>query len=176
MPAEITTADHLLRAQHIGPCELIRGKLRMLAYNDVGHGLAAARLGTAISNHVDALRLGVLCANTGFVLSRDPDTVRAPDIAFLAAGREDLGPGYVEGAPDLAVEVLSHDDRPEYVHDKVAEWLEAGARAVWVVDPGNRTVTGHEPGRKPRRLVEADTLEGGSVLPGFEMPVSAIFA
>jgi len=72
--------------------------------------------------------------------------------------------------------VLSPDDRPGYVREKVAEWLESGARAVWVVDPRDRTVTVHEPRRKPVHLAEQDTLQGGSTLPGFEISVSAIFA
>ena len=88
----------------------------------------------------------------------------------------DLGPGYVEGAPDLAVEVLSPEDPHGYVREKVAEWLEAGARTVWVVDPDHRAVTVHEPRPKPKHLAEAETLGGGSVLPDFEMPVAAIFA
>lgn len=176
MPAKITTAEQLLRAQHLGPCELIRGELRMLDYNGAEHGRVAATLLSRIGTHVDAHRLGVVVAPTGFVLSRSPDTVPAPDGAFLRADRVNLGPGYVEGAPDLAVEVLSPDDRPEYIREKVAEWLQAGARAVWVVDPDARAVIVHEPRRKPKQLAEGDTLRGGSVLPGFEMPVAAIFA
>lgn len=176
MVTEITTAEQLLRSQHLGPCELIRGKLQMLRYNDLEHGRVAARLIASIGTHVDAHGLGALCVGSGFVLSRSPDTVRAPDIAFLAVGREEVGPGYPTGAPDLAVEVVSATDQPGYIREKVTEWLEAGARAVWVADPGERTVTVHEPRRKPKRIGEEGTLRGGTVLPGFEMPVAAIFA
>jgi Uma2 family endonuclease len=176
VPIEITTAEQLLRAQDLGPCELIRGTLRTLTYNDVGHGQAAAHLGAAIADHVHALRLGAVCVSTGFVLARNPDTVRAADIAFLGADRVDLGPGYVEGAPDLAVEVLSHDDRPGYVREKITDWLKAGAHAVWVADPHERTVTIHEPRRKPKHLAETEILRGGGMLPGFETPVASIFA
>ena len=132
MPAKITTAEQLLRAQHLGPCELIRGELRMLDYNGAEHGRVAATLLARIGTHVDAHRLGAVLTPTGFVLSRNPDTVHAPDGAFLRADRVNLGPGYVEGAPDLAVEVLSPEDPHGYVREKIAEWLEAGARAVWV--------------------------------------------
>jgi Uma2 family endonuclease len=176
MPTKITTAEQLLRDQHLGRCELIRGELRLMDYNGAHHGQVTATLLSRIGDHVEAHRLGTALAATGFVLSRNPDTVRAPDGAFLRADRVDFGPGYVEGAPDLAVEVLSPDDRSGYVREKVAEWLEAGAGAVWVVDPDDRTVTVHEPRRKPKHLAEGDTLQGGSVLPGFEMPVAAIFA
>ena len=116
-------------------------------------------------------------AETGFVLSRDPDTVRAPDFAFLGSSRP-AGPtrGYYPGAPDLAVEVLSPDDRPGYVREKVAEWLEAGTLAVWVIDPKERTVTIHESERQPLVYSEADLLRGGSLLPGLELAASDVSA
>jgi Uma2 family endonuclease len=178
MPTEIRTAEQLLRNPHIGRCELIRGELRMMSPSGAHHGLVAGNLFMAIATHVRARGLGrAFAAETGFQISEDPDTVRAPDVAFVTTGRLPVPRrGFYPGAPDLAVEVLSPDDRPGYVREKVAEWLEAGARAVWVVDPGDRTVTVHEPRRKPEHLAEADALQGGSVLPGFAMPVAAIFA
>ena len=121
--------------------------------------------------------MGVLCAaGTGFLLSRDPDAVRAPDLAFIRADRSDLSDGYYPGAPDLAVEVLEPVDRPDYVREKVAEWLEAGTRAVWVVDPHARRVTIHEPRGEPRVFGDSDTLPGGDVLPGFALAVAEVFA
>jgi len=142
------------------------------------HGRVTINLTRPISIHVEERGLGtVYAAETGFVLSRDPDTVRAPDLAFVRADRPPApARGYYPGAPDLAVEVLSPDDRPGYVRDKVAEWLEAGALAVWVVDPYKRRVTVHESGHEPMVLGEADLLRGGSVLPGFEVGVGAILA
>jgi len=174
----ITTAEQLLRAGDLGRCELVRGELRTMIPPSFAHGRITIRLTRPIANHVDAHGLGtVVAAETGFLLSRDPDTVRAPDIAFVRAAR---GPGpdrgYFPGAPDLAVEVLSPDDRPGYVRDKVAEWLEAGTLAVWVVDPTARTVTVHEAPRGPSVLSEADLLRGGDVLPGFALAVRDVFA
>jgi len=174
----ITTAGDLLRAGDIGRCELVRGELRMMIPAGGEHGRIAGTLALVLGGHVRAGNLGTFYgAETGFVLSIDPDTVRAPDFAFVRAerGRPPLR-GYVPGAPDLAVEVLSPDDRPGYVREKVAEWLEAGARAVWVVDPRDRTVTIHEPGRPPLLLAETESLSGGDVLPGFELPVRDVFA
>jgi Uma2 family endonuclease len=178
MPTEIWTAERLLRNPHIGRCELIRGELRMMSPSGAHHGLVAGNLFMAIAGHVRAHGLGrAFAAETGFQICKDPDTVRAPDVAFVRAGRPAApARGFYPGAPDLAVEVLSPDDRPGYVREKVAEWLESGARAVWVVDPGDRTVTVHELHREAKRLCETDTLRGGSVLPGFEMPVPTIFA
>ena len=141
------------------------------------HGRIVSRLARPILNHVEALGLGtVYIGETGFLLARGPDTVRAPDVGFVSAGR--AGPperGYYPGPPDLAVEVLSPDDRPGYVREKVAEWIESRTRAVWVVDPRNRTVTIHEPRREPIMLDVKDTLRGGDVLPGFVLPVREIF-
>jgi Uma2 family endonuclease len=173
-----TTAEELLRAGDIGRCELIRGKLRMMLPAGFEHGRIALNLTAAIANHVKSHELGtVLAAETGFLLARDPDTVRAPDLAFIRASRP-RGPqrGYYPGAPDLAVEVLSPDDRPGYVREKVAEWLEAGANAVWVVDPAERTVTVHEPGKAPVAFGEADLVPGGDLLPGLELRVRDVFA
>jgi len=148
------------------------------------HGRITMTIGASIALHVQTHELGtVVAAETGFVLTRDPDTVRAPDVAFVRASRP-AGPqrGYYPGAPDLAVEVLSPDDRPGYVREKVAEWLEAGTVAVWVVDPRKRTVTIHQSGRAPHEngpapsvLGESDTLRGGDLLPGFELLVRELF-
>ncbi|MHC4974834.1 MAG: Uma2 family endonuclease [Planctomycetota bacterium] len=174
----ITTADQLLKAGDIGRCELVRGELRRMIPAGDEHGRITGKLTCAVGNHVMAGRLGVFHgAETGFVLSRDPDTVRAPDVAFTRAERA-AAPvrGFTPGAPDLAVEVLSPDDRPGYVREKVAEWLEAGACAVWVVDPRVRTVTVHAPPGDPRVLQETDVLDGGDVLPGFTLAVREIFS
>jgi len=175
MAAEIRTAEQLERAGDIGPCELVRGELVMMMPPGGRHGQLAVLLARELSAFVEARSLGTVLAETGFVLSRDPDTVRAPDVAFVRRGRA-IGDGFLEGAPDLAVEVVSPGDRPGYVAEKVAEWLESGAAAVWVVDPRKRTVVVHEGAREPRTHGEADTLGGGSVLPGFALGLARLFA
>jgi len=174
----ITTAEQLLQAGDIGRCELVRGELAMMNPAGDEHGRIVISITHAVTNHVIPRRLGVLhCAETGFILSRDPDTVRAPDLAFTASERaSDPVRGYCPGAPDLAVEILSPDDRPGYVREKVAEWLDAGTLAVWVVNPKTRTVTIHEPARQPLELAETDVLRGGALLPGFELSVADVFA
>lgn len=176
MPPVVTTAEELLHARDIGRCELVRGELVMMSPSGGRHGRISHELAYALEQHVRPRHLGtILAAETGFLLSRDPDTVRAPDVAFVRSGRPCDTEGFVPGAPDLAVEVLSPDDRPGYVREKVAEWIEAGTRAVWVVDPRKRAVTVHGPRRKPRVLGENDTLRAGSVLPGLEIAVREIF-
>src|SRR6185312_305547 len=102
------------------------------------------------------------------------DTVRAPDIAFIEGHRvRAVGDttGYWPGAPDIAVEVLSPEDRVAEIEKKVSEWLAAGCRQVWVVSPKTRTVTIHTSQTDIVMLTEKDTLNGGEVVPGFEVSV-----
>ncbi len=174
----ITTAEQLLRAHDIGRCELVRGKFIMMNPAGGEHGRITMNLSAPIAVHVRVHRLGtVVAAETGFLLSREPDTVRAPDFAFTRAGRTPASTrGFVPGAPDLAVEVLSPDDRPGYVREKVAEWLGAGTLVVWVVDPRTRTVTIHGAGERAVVFGESDVLPGGDLLAGFELPVRDVFA
>ena len=103
--------------------------------------------------------------------------MRGPDAAYVSFGHAATMPRrgpYFEGGPDLAVEVLSPGNTRQEIAAKVGEYLAAGAGAAWVVDPGRRTVTVHRPGRKPEILRDADVLDGGTVLPGFRLPVAEI--
>jgi len=141
-PAALVTADELLR-RHIPdkPVELIRGVLVVREPAGSRHGLVAMNLGFELASHAKRTGAGrVFAAETGFKLASDPDTVRAPDIAFVTRERQlaTETTGYAAAAPDLAVEVLSPGDRPGEVLAKVADWLSAGARLVWVVDPERR--------------------------------------
>src|SRR3954466_177571 len=129
--------------------ELVRGELHMMAPAGFDHGAVIINLSTLLATHVKRRRLGVVVgAETGFILSRDPDTVRAADIAFVRAARipkSGRPKAFWVGGPDLAVDVLSPDDRPREVKRKVQDYLAAGAALVWVVNPKNRTVTVHRP-------------------------------
>jgi Uma2 family endonuclease len=111
-------------------------------------------------------------------LARKPDTVRGPDVAFVSRvrfeRRGDTGKAFV-GAPDLAVEVLSPSNTPAAMHAKVADYLAAGSRCVWVVDPESQTVTVYSSLLGPRRLGKAETLDGDDVVPGFRVRVGEIF-
>jgi len=143
------------------------------------HGLIALRIGSALLDFVESHALGVvLGAETGFQIAQNPDTVRAPDVAFIRAERVGgkLPRGFFPGAPDLAVEVLSPNDRASEVLAKVQEWLDAGCRAVWVVDPATRTVTIYRGRREALILTSTDTLGGGELLPGFSAAVARFFA
>lgn len=144
-----------------------------------GHGRIVGRLTVRLGTHIETNKLGlILGAETGFLIERNPDTVRAPDVSFVAAHRTAIIPdrGYVQGVPDLAVEVLSPDDRPRDITAKVRQWLAAGCRMVWVVDPATRTITSHVPGIKPETYLHDQTVPGGAVVPGFELSVADVFA
>lgn len=141
------------------------------------HGSIAFRFGHFIGEHVYEHGLGEMyAAETGFLLEHNPDTVRAPDVAFLCNERViDTPRGYFPGPPDLAVEVVSPDETEDAVLDKVAFWLEKGARLVWVAWPRTRTVSEHRPGVSQRLFHDGDQIEGGDVLPGFRCGVTDIF-
>ncbi len=122
----------------------------------------------------------VVVGDVGFILRLpwDPERVRTPDVAFIAAERLPEGKlpsGFIEGAPDLAVEVLSPNDNPVDLQQKVQDYLEAGARRVWVVAPEARTVTMYRPDGNARFLREHEALEGEEVLPGFAIPLAGLF-
>ena len=172
------TAEELLRSSLPNKrAELVRGVLVVREPAGYHHGDVAARLLVAIANHVNANGLGrVFAAETGFRLTRNPDTVRAPDVAYISAARlPDPAPrGFAELAPDLAVEVLSPDDRPGEVLTKVGDWLNAGARVVWVVDPVHVIARVYRADGSESIVSETGALQGEDVLPGFEYPLSAM--
>jgi Uma2 family endonuclease len=173
------TADELLALPDDGKRhELIEGELTTMTPAGFQHGEIVARLLRRVATVAEDRDLGVaLGAETGFRLSEDPDTVRAPDVAFVS--RERLPGvrqrGYGRGAPDLVAEVVSPSDTYEEVDLKVQQWLRAGTRLVWVVNPRSRTVAVHAPGADVGVLRENDVLDGRGVLPGFSCPVSEIF-
>jgi Uma2 family endonuclease len=174
----ITTAEQLFHAPELGRCELVRGELIMMSPAGSQHGAVAAELGGILRNFVKPRALGiVLGAETGFRIGTNPDTVRAPDAAFIRSDRvgAKLPQGFFPGAPDLAAEVLSPDDRAGEVLAKVMGWLEAGCVTVWVVDPRTQAVTVYHDRGKALVLGSTDTLTGGDLLPGFSVPVADIF-
>jgi Uma2 family endonuclease len=175
----ITTAEQLFQSPDLGPCELLRGELIMMSPAGSKHGRIALQLGSMLWNFVEPRRLGVvLGAETGFRIAENPDTVRAPDVAFIRRERigAELPDGFFPGAPDLAVEVLSPNDRAGEVLAKVQDWLASGSAAVWVVDPKTQTVTVYGADRKTVMLTANDAIAGGDLLPGFTAPVAGIFA
>jgi Uma2 family endonuclease len=144
------------------------------------HGRIAARLTARLWQHVEQRKLGVVyAAETGFLLSRDPDTVRAPDVAFVRAGRLREAAeteGYLALAPDLVIEVVSANDRFTQVESKARAWLEAGSSLVLVVDPGTKTVRAYRTPTNIAVLQAGDALDASDILPGWRIPVEDVFA
>jgi Uma2 family endonuclease len=171
------TAEELLAMSLDEPCELIAGEIVMMTPAGYRHGRIAVRISSLLWSHATKNRLGdVVSGDPGFVISRDPDTVRAPDVAFVRRDRQPKSPaGYFPGAPDLAVEVISPTDRLAAVDEKTQAWLSAGTPIVWVVWPDTRSVVIHRPGQPPRILHEKDSITGEEVLPEFECTVAEFF-
>ena len=191
-----------------GRTELVRGRVVREPPAGFEHDVVAAALESLLETYVRRRRLGVVAGRTAFVLSRDPPTVRRPDVAFVAAERLDrraLRGRFWPGAPDLAAEVLAPEGEPSAVDERVRDYLAAGVRLVWVVDPRAWTVTVYRPGRPPRvvrtarparpgaaarpgappappaaaaprpRRPAGDELVGEDVVPGFRVPVADLF-
>ncbi len=180
MPSQkLMTAEELFaRSSELGRCELIEGELIKMSPAGYDHGRLAIRFLRYLIPHVIEHDLGDLTqGETGYLIQRDPDIVRAPDIGFVAKQRtaEASGPGYAPVPPDLAIEITSANDAMGEVIAKVQQWLEHGTRAVWVVDPKSRTVTTYHPDGSARVVHLNETLTGGDVLPGFELPLDKLF-
>ena|SRR6266508_3294868 len=170
-PASLMTADELLRT-HVPDrrTELVRGLLVVREPAGSRHGLVTMNLGAELAVYAKQTGAGsVYAAETGFKLASNPDTVRAPDIAFVT--RERLPPpsttGYPALAPDLAVEVLSPGDRPGETLAKVADWLNAGTALVWVIDPDRSVARVYRADGSETLVARDETLDGEQVVPGF---------
>ena len=175
---KLITADELLLMPRDGSrYELIRGVLvEKMAPGDA-HADVVIRIAYALAHYAESNDYGAARAGEpGYRLDRDPDTVRAPDIAWIAPGKVPVGlRGYPEFAPDLAVEVKSPSNSNPEMAAKAAMWLSYGSQEVWVADPESTSITVHRPGGIPETLGEDETLDGGDLLPGFTTPVWRLF-
>jgi Uma2 family endonuclease len=176
---DLVTADELLHRRDDGfRYELVRGELRKMAPAGGPHGKVANQANWRLMNHVEAHQLGVVfAAETGFRIGTKPDTVRAPDVAFVTRARiEQIGipEGFWPGAPDLAVEVVSPSDTFSEVEEKVLDWLDAGCRMVIVLDPRKRTASVYR-GPNAKLLTVDDMLSGEDVVPGWSVAIRDLF-
>jgi len=176
--SELMTAEDLLQTNVRNKrTELVRGRLIVHEPPGGRHGYVAANLAFRLNQHIDLTGAGaVFVGDVGFTLHRDPDTVRGPDVAFVRTDRlpQPIPNTYLEFAPDLVVEVLSHNDRPGEVLAKVGDWLDAGARLVWVIDPERRLARVYRADGTEHILDEADALLGEDVLPGLSCTLASI--
>src|SRR5258708_5125038 len=157
--------------------ELDRGRLIVMPPPKPEHGLLVLRIGRFIGDHVDTHHLGIVTAESGYRLSHNPDTVRAPDVSFTSTARlTPLTGAYPQVAPDLAVEVASPGNAVDDMNQKIEQYFAAGVRQVWVLYAKTRTIYVYTSARKVTILGIEDTLDGGDVLPGFAVSVREIFA
>ena len=157
--------------------ELVRGELVEVPPATYPQALLVVAVVLRLHQFVAERRLGeVFGDGLGYIIARDPDVVRVPDVSFIAGERlpaEGIQ-GFVPFAPDLAVEIVSPGDRAEDVYGKVREYLTAGTRLVWVFWPKYWAVSVYEPGGVTRELGPDDELDGGELLPGFRVPVAEL--
>lgn len=159
--------------------EIVNGELIDMGNSGALHGYICGLLLAALISYIVPKKLGVvLDSSTAFKLKNG--NKRSPDIAFFAKerlqGMTELPSGFLEGAPDLAVEVLSPGNTVEEIDEKIKEYFENGTRLVWVINPTQHYILVYCSAQEPDRLLKsADTLEGEDVIPGFSLPVADLF-
>ncbi len=160
--------------------ELVRGELRTMTPARFEHGVIGLNLAMTLRVFVKANKMGkVVNADTGFFIESKPDTVRAPDVAFVSQKRiAKLGvpKKFFPGPPDLAVEVVSPSDPMDEVIEKAELWIKTGTEMVWVVSPDKKIITVIRKEADSVLLTDKDILQGEPTLPGFQIPVQEIFS
>ena len=172
------TAEELYSSPQRERHELVRGALLLHEPPGGSHGRIAVRIAHLLHTHVERYRLGTVLVESGYVLRRGPDTVRGPDVSFVSAARllpERIPDQFIDIAPDLAVEVLSPEDRARDVEDRVADYLTAGTRCVWLVDPRRREIIVRRAAGADAILRVDDELDGSDAVPGFRCGVAEVF-
>ncbi len=159
--------------------ELIRGVVCEMRASGLATSIIAAHFVRYLANAAESRRLGLVGgANGGVVLERDPDTVRIPDGIFISKYRlppKEKMDFFPENVPDIIVEVKSREESRRETHDKARMWRSYGAPLVWAAYPETRTIDVHRADGSITTLTDADTLDGGGILPGFSVAVSDIF-
>jgi Uma2 family endonuclease len=175
----LLTADEYLRLPDTEiRDELEAGVLLTSPLRSASQGRTLAHVASVLYRFVEARGLGVVLGPCGYLLATNPDTVRGPDVSFVRSERFEAAKdeqGYFRGAPDLAIEIPSSSDHPGVVHGRIADYLAAGTKLAWVIDPEWRLVTVYRTLLSPRRVSGDEALDGEDVLPGFSVKVSELF-
>ena len=173
----LMTAEDLLKPGMPERADLVRGVLVIHEPPGFRHGEITVRLTIALGTYVDLRHLGrVVAGDAGFKVQSNPDTVRGADVAFVSWNRmpQKSPVDFPPLGPDLVVEVLSPGDRSGETLAKIADWLSAGTRLVWVIDPERRLARIYRQDGSESILGAADGLDGEDVLPGFACKLGAI--
>ena len=174
------TAEDLLDFQN-SPWqhELIHGVLYRMPPTGFDHGRYESLFSAFLTIHVSTNQLGqVASGDPGFIIARNPDTVIAPDVAYISNERLKSAIStdrFLTIAPDLVAEIVSPNDRPREVQEKVERWLQFGVRAVVVIDPKSQTVTVNSPSQQKILYGPDDTMDLNFVVSGFTLPIHRIF-
>ena len=158
--------------------ELSRGLVVREPRPGAKHGVITSRIYNLLYEQAERAGLGHVLIHSGFLLSTDPPTMREPDIAFITHDyhTNTLPEGFWPFAPELAVEVISPSNAVSYITQKAVQYLEAGTRLVWVVDPASRTIWAHRSLHDVKILLESDELDGEPVIRGLRAPIAPLFA
>jgi len=152
--------------------ELNEGELIVMPPPKPRHGDCQLTLGSALREFVVSHGLGKVYTESDYRLT--PHTVRGPDVSFVRTSRLQDPDEYFDGAPDLAVEIVSPGDDASDLREKIKQYLDAGTSVVWVVYPRSRQIEIHTPDKTIRSLGVEDTLEAPELLPSFQLPARAI--
>lgn len=173
------SGDELFRRGDLGPCELIDGQIVPMSPTGDEHGGIEVNVSTALATFVRDRQLGhVRAGEVGVYTRRNPDRVRAADVLYISNHRyaqRTAAAGYLDVAPELVVEILSPRDMVIDLTEKLREYFAIGVTLVWVVDPAARRVLVYRALTQVRELAETGRLSGEEVLPGFELPVAALY-
>jgi Uma2 family endonuclease len=181
-PKQITSpisGEELFAMRGLGRAELVKGEIIHMSPTGHPHAFVEFRVGKVLSNFVDKHKLGqVLGGEMGVYTSRDPDTVRGVDVAFISNERlaQVQSSGYLDVAPELIVEIVSPGDTWTEITQKLEEYFAIGVKLIWVADPSRQRVHVYRSLTEVEILTSVDELTGSEVLPGFQIPVADLFA
>ncbi|XZO00774.1 MAG: Uma2 family endonuclease [Microcoleus sp.] len=159
--------------------EIVNGELIDMGNRSAKHGYVCSILMILLGGYVRIQKLGAMFdSSTAFKMKSG--NKRSPDVSFMAKerlqGLEELPDGFLEGAPDLAVEILSPSNTVAEIHNKLVEYFENGARLVWVINPKEKYVLVYRSSQEPDRLLKSvDSLDGEEIVSGFTLPVAELF-
>ena len=175
----LITGEELLAMGNIGPCELVEGRIVHMSPTGFPHGDYEGHFYERLLAFVRPKKSGkVVVGEVGIYTHRDPDTIRAADVAFISNERlaqRQKASGYLDVAPELIVEILSPDDRWQDVTQKMREYFSIGVKLIWIADPASKTVYAYKSMTDLREFGQSDTLTAEDVLPGFAVPVGTLF-
>jgi Uma2 family endonuclease len=178
LPERMITGEELFAMGDIGPAELVRGEVVRQMPTGHSHGIIESLITFFLTHFVRQHRSGhVMNGEVGIYIQRNPDTVRAADVAFISNERyqQVQSPSYLDVAPELVVEIMSPSDSWSDVHEKLADYFVAGVTTIWVVDPQLEQIHIYRALDEVTLLTKADELTGGEILPGFQVPLTDVF-